>query len=78
MNRPSFDLDDVVEIFSGSDRDILHFAVSQFESPTGLMNSAIIRTTDIDCMTIPLMLEKGAEKLSSECEKEVSNNSNKQ
>ena len=48
-------------IFSGSDRDVLHFAVSEFESPTGLMNSAIIRTTDIDCMTIPIKLDKASE-----------------
>ena len=46
-------------VFCGSDRDILHFAVSDFESPTGVMNSAIIRTTDIDCMTIPVSLDGG-------------------
>ena len=46
-------------VFRGSDRDILHFAVSDFESPTGVMNSATIRTTDIDCMTIPVNLDDG-------------------
>ena len=46
-------------VFRGSDRDILHFAVSDFESPTGNMNSAIIRTTDIDCMTVPVVLDGG-------------------
>ena len=51
-------------IFSGSDRDVLHFAVSEFESPTGLMNSAIIRTTDIDCMTIPIKLDEASENSS--------------
>ena len=65
-------------VFSGSDRDILHFAVSQFESPTGLMNSATIRTTDIDCMTVPLLLENVADQLSSEDEKVVPIHSNKE
>ena len=40
--------------FRGSDRDILHFGVSDFETPTGVLKSAIVRTTDIDCMTICL------------------------
>ena len=46
-------------VFRGADRDILHFAVSDFESPTGVMNSAIIRTTDIDCMTVSLTIDEG-------------------
>ena len=48
-------------IFLGSDRDILHFAVSEFESPTGLMKSATLRTTDIDCMTVPVMIKDAPE-----------------
>ena len=47
--------------FSGSDRDVLHFAVSNFESPTGLMTSATLRTTDIDCMTVPLVIEDNSD-----------------
>ena len=51
-------------IFLGSDRDILHFAVSEFESPTGLMKSATLRTTDIDCMTVPVMIRDTSESTS--------------
>ena len=50
--------------FLGSDRDILHFAVSEFESPTGLMKSATLRTTDIDCMTVPVMIRDTPESTS--------------
>ena len=50
-------------VFRGSDRDILHFAVSEFESPTGVLNSAIVRTTDIDCMMIPVTLDKVSDKV---------------
>ena len=45
-------------IYRGSDRDILHFAVSNFKSPTGVLKSAVIRTTDIDCMTVSLSLSE--------------------
>ena len=51
-------------VFRGADRDIHHFAVSDFESPTGVMNSAIIRTTDIDCMTVTLKLDDISDQLS--------------
>ena len=47
--------------FRGSDRDILHFAVSDFETPTGVLKSAIIRTTDIDCMTISMELDEASD-----------------
>ena len=43
-------------VFQGSDRDILHFAVSNFQSPTGVIKSAVLRTTDIDCMSISVDL----------------------
>ena len=45
-------------IYRGSDRDILHFAVSNFETPTGVLKSAVVRTTDIDCMTVSLGLRE--------------------
>ena len=44
--------------FRSSDRDNLHFAVSDFETPTGMLKSAMIRTTDIDGMTVLLEQEK--------------------
>ena len=39
-------------VFQGSDRDSLHFAVSNFQSPTGVIESVVLRTTDIDCMSL--------------------------
>ena len=63
-------------VFRGSDRDILHFAVSDFETPTGVLKSAIVRTTDIDSMTISVELEDISDEMKPSISSEGTNHAN--
>ena len=63
-------------VFRGSDRDILHFAVSDFETPTGVLKSAIVRTTDIDSMTISVELEDISDEMKPSISSEGKNHAN--
>ncbi len=37
-------------VFRGSDRDVLHFAFQRLDTPTGVLDAAQLRVTDIDSM----------------------------